>query len=303
MSHPTRFYRGRFAPSPSGPLHFGSLIAAVGSYLDAKRHNGEWLVRMEDLDPPREKVGAAESILHSLEAFGFEWDGEVIYQSQRYDLYADALHSLQQKGLLYYCDCIRKNIIARCSHGAYGAIYDGYCSDRELPEAPNQAIRIRVKGDITFNDRLQGSVIQDLQQDIGDFHLLRRDGLYAYHIGVVVDDAEQGITDIVRGYDLLDSTPRQIYLQKQLDYLIPQYAHLPLALKPDGDKLSKQNQATAINDQNPVPGLWEALNFLGQQPPSELKREQTVETLWDWAIQNWTFEEIPKTPGQVTHIL
>jgi len=297
MSPP--IYRGRFAPSPTGPLHFGSLIAAVGSYLEAKSHNGEWLVRMEDLDPPRSMPGADQAIIKTLDAYGFEWHGEIAFQSQRFELYTEALEQLRKQGQVYNCDCSRKAIIQRCGQGQYGAIYDGHCRSIDQQEG---ATRIQVQGRIQYADRLQGDIKQDLEKDIGDFHLLRRDGFYAYHIGVVVDDALQGITDIVRGFDLLDSTPRQIYLQQQLGYVTPSYAHLPLALKPDGQKLSKQNLATALDDDNSVPALWEALAFLGQQPPLELQRE-SLEELWSWATENWNFRSIPKTEGIETHVL
>lgn len=290
---PLPLYRGRFAPSPTGPLHFGSLIAAVGSYLEAKSRNGEWLVRMEDLDPPRCMPGADQAIIHSLAAYGFEWDGEIVYQSQRFDLYAQALEALRAQDQTYFCNCSRKAIIERCAQGQYGAIYDAHCRNTQQQEG---ATRIKVTGAICYADRLQGDVYQDLAQDIGDFHLLRRDGLYAYHIGVVIDDALQGITDIVRGFDLLDSTPRQIYLQQQLGYATPGYAHLPLALKADGQKLSKQNLAQALDNDKPVPVLWEALNFLGQQPPQEL-RSMSLSECWAWAIANWNFSHIPKAEG------
>lgn len=323
MPDTSPIYRGRFAPSPSGPLHFGSLIAAAGSYLDAKAHQGEWLVRMEDLDPPREVAGAADSILRTLDAYGFEWDGDVVYQSQRYDLYAAALEQLNQQDLLYYCECTRKGIIARCPQGQWGAVYDGLCRSkhREKPTIDNAPYSVRIKvdnaisyaddlqgrrefphGSGTYADRLQGAVSQNLVTEIGDFHLLRKDGLYAYHLGVVVDDAEQGITDIVRGYDLLDSTPRQIYLQQQLGHPTPRYAHLPLALKPDGDKLSKQTKATGLDNKHPVPALWEAIKFLGQDIPTELQQASLAE-VWNWAFEHWAFERIPHTTGVETHIL
>lgn len=289
-------YRGRFAPSPSGPLHFGSLIAALGSYLDAKAHNGEWLVRIEDLDPPREQAGAADNILRTLEAYGFEWDGDVVYQSRRYDFYASALEKLHQAGELYYCDCTRKAIIARCKHGQWGAIYDGLCAKKQLQKADNHSTRLQVKGSIRYEDRLQGTITQDLESDIGDFHLLRKDGLYAYHLGVVVDDEEQGITNVVRGFDLLDSTPRQIYLQQQLSYCTPRYAHLPLALKPDGDKLSKQTHATALDNTNTTPALWQALQFLGQTVPKELMHAD-IKEFWQWATEHWRFNKIPRVHG------
>ena len=296
---PAPLYRGRFAPSPTGPLHFGSLIAAVGSYLEAKSQAGEWLVRMEDLDPPRCMQGADQRIINSLAAYGFEWDGEIVWQSQRFELYADALEQLRRKQLVYRCNCSRKAIIQRCSQGLYGAIYDGHC--RHLQQELG-ASRIIASGNISYADRLQGHIQQNLAQEIGDFHLLRRDGFYAYHIGVVVDDALQGISDIVRGFDLLDSTPRQIYLQRQLCYPTPRYTHLPLAVKPDGQKLSKQNLATALDDSNPVPALWEALCFLGQQPPIALQQVSLTE-IWAWALEHWSLQSVPAAQGIQTPIL
>ncbi len=296
---PATLYRGRFAPSPTGPLHFGSLIAAMGSYLEAKSRAGEWLVRMEDLDPPRCMPDTDQRIINTLAAYGFEWDGEIVWQSQRFDLYAEALEQLRTKHLVYRCDCSRKAIIQRCSQGLYGAIYDGHCRHLEQDDG---ASRIIASGTSSYADRLQGHIQQNLAQDIGDFHLLRRDGFYAYHIGVVVDDALQGISDIVRGFDLLDSTPRQIYLQQQLNYPTPSYAHLPLAIKPDGQKLSKQNLATALDDNKPVPAIWEALQFLGQRPPRELQIASLNE-IWAWALQHWCLQRVPAAQGIETHIL
>ncbi|MDX9952048.1 MAG: tRNA glutamyl-Q(34) synthetase GluQRS, partial [Methylophilaceae bacterium] len=241
-------YRGRFAPSPTGPLHFGSLVAALASYLEARQQQGEWLLRMEDLDTPRNMPGAADAILRSLEAFGFEWDGPVVYQSERHDLYAAALARLQEDGLVYPCGCTRKEIADSAIHGIEGAIYPGTCRSGLPPGKTARAWRIRAENrTIGFDDAIQGHVAQNLARDIGDFVLKRADGFYAYQLAVVVDDADQGITHVVRGADLLDSTPRQIYLQQVLGLPAMHYAHIPVVLNAQGEKLSKQTQAAAVD--------------------------------------------------------
>lgn len=286
-------YRGRFAPSPTGPLHFGSLIAAVGSYLEARSHGGAWLVRMEDLDPPREMPGAADAILGTLEAYGFEWDEAVLYQSRRSDVYETVLAQLRQDGMLYPCACTRKEIADSALQGIEGPVYPGTCrnglADGRLP----RAWRVRVsETEIAFEDAIQGEIRQNLTRDIGDFVLKRADGFYAYQLAVVVDDAAQGITHIVRGADLLDSTPRQIYLQHLLGLPTPHYTHLPVAVNAAGEKLSKQTLAPPLDNANPGPLLWLALDFLGQQPPAELRRAGLAE-LWQWARHHWRTADIP----------
>ncbi len=284
-------YRGRFAPSPTGPLHFGSLIAAVGSYLEANTQNGEWLVRMEDLDPPREMPGAADGILKTLESYGFEWDGEVLYQSRRGDAYEAALDQLRSSGQLYPCACTRKEIADSAVQGIEGPVYPGTCRAGLHGRAP-RAWRVRTSMDeIEFDDAIQGHQQQVLERDIGDFVLKRADGFYAYQLAVVVDDAAQGITHIVRGADLLDSTPRQIWLQRLLGLPTPHYAHLPVAVNEHGEKLSKQTLATALDASRPAPALWQALDFLGQHPPSALQRAPLAE-LWAWARANWAISRI-----------
>ena len=209
-------YRGRFAPSPTGPLHFGSLVAAVGSWADARAHGGEWLVRMEDLDPPREVPGAADEILRTLEALGLEPDGPVVRQSERGDAYRAALDRLRDRGVLFACGCTRREIADSGLPGSDGGlVYPGTCRNGPPPGRPARALRVRVDDAvIAFDDALQGRVSQDLGRDVGDFVLLRADGFFAYQLAVVVDDAAQGITDVVRGIDLIDSTPRQIFLQR-----------------------------------------------------------------------------------------
>ncbi|HSH73621.1 MAG TPA: tRNA glutamyl-Q(34) synthetase GluQRS [Methylophilaceae bacterium] len=287
-------YIGRFAPSPTGPLHFGSLVAAVASFLEAKSREGLWLLRMEDLDQPREVPGAADSILKTLEVFGFKWDGAVMYQSQRQQAYAAALHHLQQDHFVYPCACTRKEIADSAIHGIDGLIYPGKCRDGLLSGQHARAWRIRAEATITFNDAIQGSMSQDLARDIGDFVLKRADGLFAYQLAVVVDDAEQGISHIVRGADLLDSTPRQIYLQQKLGFRQPQYAHIPVATNAQGEKLSKQTLALALNANEASKELWQALYFLGQHPPAAL-RDSPLSELWRWAYENWNLSYVAKT--------
>jgi glutamyl-Q tRNA(Asp) synthetase len=289
-------YRGRFAPSPTGPLHFGSLVAAVGSYLEAKRHGGAWLLRMEDLDPPREQPGAADGILRTLEACGMAWDGEILYQSRRADAYRAALARLQARGLVYPCACSRKEIADSALHAhADGAlIYPGTCRDGIAPGKTPRAWRVLVDDEvIEFEDAVQGRIRQDLAAEVGDFVLLRADGLYAYQLAVVIDDAEQGITDVVRGADLLDSTPRQIHLQRLLGLPTARYLHLPAAVNAAGEKLSKQTLAPPVDARNPVPVLVQVLQFLGQAPPAHLQRAPLAE-FWGWALPHWHASRVPR---------
>lgn len=289
-------YIGRFAPSPTGSLHFGSLVAATGSYLDARAHQGHWLVRIEDLDPPREQAGAATHILKMLETYGFVWDGEVLYQSQRHHLYESALEKLKTQHLAYPCTCSRKEILDSALLGIEGTVYPGTCRHGlSQPTRPQQAWRLKTTSNATsFTDAIQGALSQHLEQDIGDFVLKRADGLYAYQLAVVVDDAEQHVTHIVRGADLLTSAPRQIYLQQLLGLPTPEYAHLPIAINQQGEKLSKQTLAVPLDDTNPVAELWSALDFLGQHPPIALKTA-SLPTLWDWAHQHWQPASVPRS--------
>lgn len=296
---PSASYRGRFAPSPTGPLHIGSLIAAVGSYLEAKTHHGQWLVRMEDLDPPREVPGAADQILKTLETYGFEWDGSVLYQSHRQKAYEAALDTLQKQDMLYPCGCTRKEIADSALTGIEGPVYPGTCRNGLETGKAARAWRVRVQNaEITLNDAIQGHLSQNLGQDIGDFVLKRADGYFAYQLAVVVDDAEQEITHIVRGADLLDSTPRQRYLQQLLGVPTPQYAHLPVAANIAGEKLSKQTLAPPLDLLHPTPAIWDALRFLGQHPPAELMYSDLV-TLWSWAQGHWCLDHIPKIKSLV----
>jgi len=284
-------YRGRFAPSPTGPLHFGSLVTALGSYLQARRQQGEWLLRMEDIDPPREQAGAADTILRALEAYHLHWDGTVLYQSTRHETYEAALTQLAENQHSFFCGCSRKSIVT--SGG--GHVYPGTCRDGLPPGSVPRTVRVRVPNrDEAFTDALHGQVKSNLQTDIGDFIVRRADGLYAYHLAVVVDDAEQGITDIVRGTDLLDATLPQRYLQKCLGYSHPKYSHLPLAVNQQGQKLSKQNFAAAIDIRHPSPTLNKALAFLGHPPPAELQGADPAQLL-DWATAHWDLQNIPHT--------
>ena len=287
-------YRGRFAPSPTGPLHFGSIVAAVGSFLEARTRGGEWLVRMEDLDPPRVVPGAADEILRALESCGMRWDGTIVRQSSRGDAYHAALHRLREKGLVYPCACSRRDIADSAAAGIEGPVYPGTCRAGLAPGRAARALRADTRGaKVAFDDALQGPVAHDVEKDFGDFVLYRADDVYAYQLAVVVDDAEQGITDVVRGADLLASTPRQIYLQQRLGLPQLRYAHLPVAVDTAGEKLSKQTFAAPVDAARPQPALVSALEFLGQQPPRDLART-TVKELWDWALKNWNLERVPR---------
>jgi glutamyl-Q tRNA(Asp) synthetase len=291
----THIYRGRFAPSPTGPLHFGSLVAAVASYLEAKSRGGEWFVRMEDLDTPRSVPGAADEILRALAACGMPWDDCVIYQSKRTDAYHAELHRLRALGLVYPCACSRREIADSAVSGIEGPVYPGTCRAGLAPEKTVRAWRIDTRdANIRFEDTIQGPQRQNLATDVGDFVLLRADHVYAYQLAVVVDDAEQGITDVVRGADLLDSTPRQIYLQNLLKFATPRYCHVPVAVNAHGEKLSKQTRASAIDYARPLAALMPALRFLGQQPPDALANAGIGE-FWNWAIANWRIERVPRT--------
>lgn len=289
-------YRGRFAPSPTGPLHFGSLVAAVGGYLRARSQGGEWWVRIEDVDPPREQRGAADDILRTLEAFGFEWSGEVLYQSRRTEAYRDALDQLQTRGALYGCACTRKEIADSSVAGIEGPVYPGTC--RAVPSGGREAKALRVRTDganVEFDDLWQGRITRRLDTDYGDFVVRRADGLFAYQLAVAVDDAAQGITEVVRGADLLESTPRQIHLQRLLDLPTPRYAHLPVAVNAQGEKLSKQTLAAPVDAKKPVATLVRVLTFLGQSPPADLM-DAGLDNAWSWAIGNWRPEKV--TPAR-----
>ncbi|MGA9851615.1 MAG: tRNA glutamyl-Q(34) synthetase GluQRS [Gammaproteobacteria bacterium] len=281
-------YRGRFAPSPTGPLHFGSLVAALGSFLDARAHGGKWLLRMEDLDPPREQPGAADAILRALDTFELHWDGPVLYQSTRLDAYQSIAEKLLADGLAYACACSRREIADSALLGLEGPVYPGTCRNGAQAGKRAWAIRLQVPPDeiVSFTDSLQGNVHQHLARDLGDFVIRRADGYFAYQLAVVLDDAFQSITHVVRGADLLLSTPRQLYLQRLLGLRPLIYMHLPVAINGAGEKLSKQTGAAALAEKSPGVTLAEALEFLGQSPPTELRRAVPRELL-KWAIGHW----------------
>jgi glutamyl-Q tRNA(Asp) synthetase len=292
-------YRGRFAPSPTGPLHLGSMVAAVGSFLEARHRGGEWLVRMEDLDPPREAPGAADDILRTLEAFGLHWDGEVVYQSRRHALYEEALEKLQVLGALYACACSRREIADSSVSGVDGLVYPGTCRAGIAPGRAPRAWRVKVDGQrIEFNDAIQGNMVRDLAVDFGDFVVRRADGFFAYQLAVVVDDAAQGVTAIVRGADLIESTPRQIHLQRLLGLPTPDYLHLPVALNAQNEKLSKQTFAAPLDAARPLPALLQVMRFLGQNVPPELT-EGSIEDFWRWAVTHWNMTRVPRVAGIV----
>lgn len=281
-------YIGRFAPSPSGPLHFGSLVSALASYLDAKANRGQWLVRMEDLDPPREQPGASNEILRSLEDHGLYWDGEVIYQSQRNPAYQDCLDNLLAAGFAYACTCSRQDL------ASMGGIYNGRCRTRQPAAGETYSLRLKLydlpgrstSELIRFEDLIQGPQAQNLRTQAGDQILKRRDGYYAYQLAVAVDDIAQGVTHIIRGSDLLEVTGRQLFLFELLGAPLPQFGHVPLAMQANGQKLSKQNHAKAIDGKLASKNLWRGLEFLGQNPPADLADSSTRELL-DWAIRHW----------------
>jgi glutamyl-Q tRNA(Asp) synthetase len=289
-------YIGRFAPSPTGSLHFGSLVCALASFLDARHQAGRWLVRIEDVDPPREISGATTTILQQLTDHGLIWDGELLYQSSRTDAYREAIAYLQHSGLAYNCDCPRQRITS------LGGIYDGFCRTRNVVD--NAAIRLQLDAgaSVSFRDLIMGEYSQNLPLEAGDFVIQRRDGLFSYQLAVTVDDQFQNITHIVRGADLIDSTPRQLFLQQALGFWSGEqlstgsppitYSHLPMATNAEGQKLSKQNHAAALVVGEESQNLWLALDWLQQRPPADLKNE-TIQRILDWAISNWTLDSIP----------
>jgi glutamyl-Q tRNA(Asp) synthetase len=279
--------RGRFAPSPTGPLHFGSLVAAVASWLDARSRGGEWLVRIEDLDPPREVRGAASDILRTLDAFGLHWDGPVRYQSRCAQLYAAALQRLIEQGVAYPCACTRSQIAAAARMGIDGPVYPGLCRAGLPPGRAARAWRLHAPaGPIALDDECFGVISQDVEREVGDFVLRRADGWFAYQLAVVVDDADQGVTRVVRGADLIDSSQRQILLQRLLGLPTPAYLHVPAAVDASGDKLSKQTRARALERSKASAALCAALGFLRQEPPAELAQAPPGLVL-EWAQRHW----------------
>jgi glutamyl-Q tRNA(Asp) synthetase len=290
-------YRGRFAPSPTGPLHFGSLLAAVASYADARAAGGAWLLRIEDVDLPRSRPGAEAEILRQLERYGFAWDGPVVRQSARTAAYEDALAKLRARGLVYPCACTRRELEGAAVGAGGERIYPGTCrAGIPAAHAGRAAVAWRVRVDATddpriaFRDRLQGPQAQDLVREVGDFVVRRADGLFAYQLAVVVDDAAQGVTDVVRGADLLSSTARQIHLQRLLGWPTPSYLHVPVALDAGGDKLSKQTRAPPL-PADPLPALLAAWRLLEQPPPPAAPA--SVVEFWQWATRAWTPGRLP----------
>ena len=280
----TSNYIGRFAPSPSGPLHFGSLVAAVASFLDARKKNGAWLLRIEDLDPPREDQRAPAIIIDQLIAHNLHWDGDIVYQSLRHDAYSAALNQLLQSGLAYPCDCARKKV---------PAVYQGTCRNKSPNEVRKpHAFRLRIDTPvIDIKDDVLGPQQWQLGKEMGDFIIKRKDDLYAYQLAVVVDDAFQHITHVVRGSDLLESTPRQIYLAGKLNLPVPHYMHFPVVLGDSGDKLSKQTHAPPVSNHDALNNLKHSLGFLGQQVPHAV---MDIGKLVEEAIVNWDVNAIPK---------
>ena len=283
---------GRFAPSPTGPLHFGSLLAATASYLQATSENGSWILRIEDIDPPREQHGAAEAIVSALETYGFEWDGPVRYQSQNTPRHREAIARLIDAGYAYRCGCSRQ-ALAEAPRGPMGPIYPGTCrAGTAGTPSKRSAVRVRTNNlPVSFHDLVQGPQAMRLEAESGDFVIERRDRLVAYHLAVVIDDFEQGISQILRGADLLDSTPRQIYLQRLLGYRTPGYAHIPVAVNSSGQKLSKMTGARALPLDNAGPTLFAALRALQQGPPDDLAAAG-VATIWEWATEHWTLDPL-----------
>ncbi len=280
---------GRFAPTPSGALHFGSLVAALGSYLIARHQGGKWLVRIEDLDPPREVAGAADEILRTLQAFGFEWDETVVYQSQRHFLYQQLLHRLTATKATYPCYCSRKQILKRNS-----GIYDGHCRNQLDEQNAEHAIRLKFNQNFAgFYDQIFGDCQFLDAVDLQDFVVRRRDGLFAYQLAVVADDIQQGVNHVARGADILDSTPRQNFIYHCVGVETPQYFHLPLVVDAKGEKLSKQKLSSALSVERVNQHLVAALNHLGQQAPQELCTTSAKEIL-AWGIKNWRLENVGK---------
>lgn len=288
-------YIGRFAPSPTGPLHFGSLISALASFLDARAHQGSWLVRIEDIDPPREQVGASAAILKCLEAHGLCWDGAVLYQSQRHAIYREAAQNLVAQHRAFYCTCSRSQLMGQ-------SVYPGFCREHFVAPPTPYAIRLRVPAEIvTFTDAVQGSYSEMLDRAVGDFVIFRKEQLPAYQLAVVIDDDAQNITHVVRGCDLLHNTARQIFLQQCLHLPTPSYAHVPVIANTHGQKLSKQTFAQALAAENALENLCAALDFLGQVVPDYRAYRDTA-SLLHAAMQHWSMARIPRfrqlTDGQ-----
>ncbi|NVK54269.1 MAG: tRNA glutamyl-Q(34) synthetase GluQRS [Alteromonadaceae bacterium] len=285
-------YKGRFAPTPSGNLHFGSFVTAAASYLDARKNQGQWFVRIDDLDIAREVKGSAHAILNTLERFGFEWDGQISYQSAHSNRYQHFADELLRQHKAYWCECSRKIITARCKSGEYGPVYDGYCRDRAVAPGNNRSLRVKAEQSMVIADALKGETSIDLQSSLGDFILKRADGIFSYHLAVVVDDLDLGITHIVRGGDLHPLTSQQVFLQNCLQLHTPQYAHLPIVLDTQQRKLSKSSNAPAIDKAAMNTVLFETLKLLNQAPPDALGCAP-LDEIWSWAKRHWQLERVP----------
>ncbi|AOM42541.1 tRNA glutamyl-Q(34) synthetase GluQRS [Xenorhabdus hominickii] len=285
-SERSSLYIGRFAPSPSGDLHFGSLVTALGSYLQARANHGKWLMRIDDIDPPREVPGATNRILKVLEHYGLYWDDDVLYQSRRHEAYRDILNQLKQQGNSYCCTCTRQRI------QQLGGFYDGHCQHLHLPHH-NAAVRLKQHHPVYgFDDKLQGYTTVSTAMAEEDFIIHRKDGLFAYNLVVVIDDNYQGVTEIVRGADLIEPTVRQLSLYQHLNFTMPDYVHLPLVLNKEGNKLSKQNHAQPIPLGDPKPLLIDALSFLNQ-PTITGWQDITTDQLLQQAIAGWNINTVP----------
>lgn len=284
-------YVGRFAPSPSGPLHMGSLLAAVASYLHARQAGGKWLVRIEDIDPPREMQGASDAILADLESLELRWDDEPLFQSRHLNEYRQIAEGLVDTGLAYHCSCSRRDIRSRSDEGPLGYRYTGVCRDRQVRRR-DTAIRVNADGAIgAFDDGLQGEIAYNVPTVLGDYLIFRSDGLPAYHLAVVVDDARQGITHIVRGTDLLELTGIQIHLQQTLKLPTPTYLHVPVIVNDAGQKLSKRTGAKPVRASDGSSLAREVLSYLGLQVPRQLRRSRPID-LWAWAVENWAIDAL-----------
>jgi len=285
-------YTGRFAPSPTGPLHLGSLVTALASFLDARKHQGLWLLRIDDLDTPRNVDGAAESIIHSLECFGLHWDLPIYYQSQSLQHYYSSIDKLLNEQHLYPCCCSRKELAETNLQNPQ--IYPGFCRNKAINQDKPHALRLKTHDSIlSFHDQLQGTVSQNLTQDPGDFIIKRKDRIIAYQFAVVIDDFHQNITHVVRGYDLLNSTPRQLFVQKLLGYSHPEYMHVPIIVNQQGEKLSKQTHAEGVDIKKPAETLFLLLTLLKQEPPDSLRKAKIADIL-DWAIAHWNPQKLRK---------
>ncbi|MGH8222741.1 MAG: tRNA glutamyl-Q(34) synthetase GluQRS [Woeseiaceae bacterium] len=283
-SHEVAPYRGRFAPSPTGPLHFGSLLAACASYLEARVNRGQWLLRIEDIDPPREQPGADTLIIRALDAFGFEWHGPIVYQSTRADRHRELVDRLLAAGHAYPCSCTRRDLAA-ARRGPLGAVYPGTC--RAGSRGGRVSIRVRTNNrPVSFNDGLQGPRVHELERESGDFVVRRRDGLIAYQLAVVADDQDQAISAVVRGIDLIDSTPRHLHLQRLLGFDTPRYSHIPVAQNRDGQKLGKTTGTPGLSLRCVRQSLVAAFSALGHAPPAEL-HDASIRELWTWGIAHW----------------